>query len=287
MLKTIFSLLRVPQYIKNFFVFAPLLFSFQYSGTGFLHTSLSFFLFSLVASSIYIINDLVDIEEDRQHPEKQCRPLASGLISPVAALSIAGLLVSTALVIAVFFENKLAAILLVYFILNICYSIKLKRIVIVDIFTIATGFILRIFAGAASSGVQISMWLIIMTFLLALFLALAKRRDDVILSQQGKATRKNIDGYNLQFVDTTMTLMAGVIIVSYILYTISNEVIERLQAEYLYLTSFFVILGIMRYMQVTIVESASASPTKIVLTDIFLQITIFLWFTSFYIITSM
>lgn len=287
MLKTIFSLLRVPQYIKNFFVFAPLLFSFQYSGTGFLRTSLAFFLFSLVASSIYIVNDLVDIEEDRQHPDKQCRPLASGLISPIAALSITGLLISTALVIAVFFETKLAAILLAYFILNICYSIKLKRIVIVDIFTIATGFILRIFAGAAASGVQISMWLIIMTFLLALFLALAKRRDDVILSQQGKATRKNIDGYNLQFVDTTMTLMAGVIIVSYILYTISNEVIERLQAEYLYLTSFFVILGIMRYMQVTIVESASANPTKIVLTDIFLQITIFLWFASFYIITSL
>jgi len=285
MLKTIYTLLRVPHYIKNFFVFAPLLFSFQYSAVFFLRTSLAFFLFSLVASSIYIINDLVDIEEDRQHPEKQYRPLASGRISRTVAFLISTGLVLTALIVAFFLNVQLAAILLAYYILNIFYSLKLKHIVIIDICTIAVGFILRIFAGAVAADVSISMWLILMTFLLALFLGLAKRRDDVLLAEQGRDTRKNIDGYTIQFVDSTMTLMAGVIIVSYIQYTISKDVMARLQTENLYLTSFFVILGIMRYMQVTIVESASGSPTKIVLTDTFLQITIFLWLASFFIIS--
>jgi 4-hydroxybenzoate polyprenyltransferase len=285
MLKTIFILLRVPHYIKNFFVFAPLLFSFQYSVVGFFRTSLAFFLFSLIASSIYIINDLVDIEEDRQHPVKQYRPLASGRISRTVAFLISIGLVLTALIVAFFLNVQLAAILLAYYILNIFYSFKLKHIVIIDICTIAVGFILRIFAGAVAADVSISMWLILMTFLLALFLGLAKRRDDVLLAEQGRGTRKNIDGYTIQFVDSTMTLMAGVIIVSYIQYTISKDVMARLQTENLYLTSFFVILGIMRYMQVTIVELASGSPTKIVLTDTFLQITIFLWLASFFIIS--
>jgi 4-hydroxybenzoate polyprenyltransferase len=266
-------------------VFAPLLFSFQYSAVVFLRTSLAFFLFSLIASSIYIINDLVDIEEDRQHPEKQYRPLASGRISRTVALLISTGLVLTALIVAFFLNVQLVAILLAYYILNIFYSFKLKHIVIIDICTIAVGFILRIFAGAIAADVSISMWLILMTFLLALFLGLAKRRDDVLLAEQGRDTRKNIDGYTIQFVDSTMTLMAGVIIVSYIQYTISKDVMARLQTENLYLTSFFVILGIMRYMQVTIVESASGSPTKIVLTDTFLQITIFLWLASFFIIS--
>jgi 4-hydroxybenzoate polyprenyltransferase len=168
-----------------------------------------------------------------------------------------------------------------YFILNIAYSIKLKHITIVDIFVIAIGFVLRLFAGASVIDNKLSMWIIIMTFLLALFLAVAKRRDDIILASQGKATRKNIDGYNLEFVNAVMVFMSGVIVVAYILYTVSEDVINRFHTRYLYLTTFFVILGIMRYMQITFVEQNSGNPTKLVLKDGFLQITIVLWLISF------
>ena len=165
--------------------------------------------------------------------------------------------------------------------INIFYSFKLKHIAIVDIFIIAFGFVLRLFIGGTCGNIELSHWIILMTFLLALFLALAKRRDDVMLSSQGKTLRKNIDGYNYEFISASMILMSGVIIVSYILYTVSNDVVEKFNTSNLYLTSIFVILGILRYMQITFVEQNSGSPTKVVLTDRFLQITILLWLISF------
>jgi decaprenyl-phosphate phosphoribosyltransferase len=282
----IIKLLRPHQYIKNLFVFAPLLFSFHFSTDNISNTFIAFILFSLIASSIYVINDLMDIEEDKQHPKKKFRPLASGKVSKKTALVLIFVLSLFSLVGAFFINTNFFYVLCFYFILNIAYSLKLKHITIVDIFIIATGFVLRLFAGASVVENQLSMWIIIMTFLLALFLAVAKRRDDVLLSSQGKETRKNIDGYNLEFVNATMVFMSGTIVVSYILYTVSSDVIQRLNTEYLYLTSFFVILGIMRYMQITFVEENSGSPTKIVLKDKFLQITILLWLVSFFIIVK-
>jgi hypothetical protein len=128
------------------------------------------------------------------------------------------------------------------------------------------------------------MWIVLVTFVLALFLALAKRRDDCLLALDGKKTRKNIDGYNLEMLNAAMTLMAGVTVVAYIMYTVSPEVIERLGTHNLYITALFVIIGILRYMQLTFVEQNSGNPTKLVLKDRFLQITIILWITSFYLI---
>lgn len=278
----VFKLLRVHQYIKNLFIFMPLLFSLHFSDTTALyHSMVAFALFSLIASSIYIFNDLLDVEEDKKHPTKKLRPLASGTISKPNAKLLMVSLFSSSLFLAYMFNTSLFIVLLIYFILNIFYSLKLKHIAIVDIFIIATGFVLRLFAGSAVSGVSLSMWIILVTFLLAIFLALAKRRDDVLLSQEGKETRKNIDGYNLEFVNASMVLMAGVVIVSYIQYTISEDVIERLGTSNLYLSAFFVILGILRYMQITFVEEDSSSPTKIVLRDRFLKLTILFWLLSF------
>ena len=282
----IIKLLRPHQYIKNLFIFAPLLFSFHFILNDVINTILAFILFSLLASSIYVLNDYMDIEEDKKHPKKKFRPLASGKINKNTAKILIIILSSISLVSAYLFNVHLFIVLMIYFILNIAYSLKLKHITIVDIFIIATGFVLRLFAGASVIETPLSMWIIIMTFLLALFLAVAKRRDDVLLSSQGKETRKNIDGYNLEFVNAVMVFMSGVIVVAYILYTVSEEVIKRLNTEYLYLTSFFVILGIMRYMQITFVEENSGSPTKIVLKDRFLQITILFWLLSFYIVVS-
>lgn len=285
-MKNIIKLLRPHQYIKNLFIFAPLLFSFHFMLNDVINTSVAFMLFSLLASSIYVLNDYMDIEEDKKHPKKKFRPLASGNVSKNSAKILIIILSSISLISAYLLNLHLFIVLMIYFILNIAYSLKLKHITIVDIFIIAMGFVLRLFAGASVIETPLSMWIIIMTFLLALFLALAKRRDDVLLSAEGKETRKNIDGYNLEFVNATMVFMSGVIVVSYILYTVSGEVLSRLHTQNLYLTSFFVILGIMRYMQITFVEQNSGSPTKIVLKDKFLKITILLWLVSFFVVVN-
>ncbi len=255
-----------------------MLFGFAITYENLQNSIVAFILFSILASSIYVFNDLLDINEDRNHPKKKFRPLASGAVSISTAKFLIAVMSSISLGISLFFDN-LFFILLLYFILNILYTLKLKHIAIVDISIIAIGFVLRIFAGAIVVDITPSHWIILMTFLLALFLALAKRRDDVILARNGKQTRKNIDGYNYEFINASMVLMAGVVIVSYILYTVSSEV--RIHSEHLYLTSFFVILGVMRYMQITFVEESSGSPTKIVLKDRFLQLTILLWLISF------
>lgn len=266
----------------------PLLFSFSFSDAqNNINTLVAFILFSLLASSIYIFNDLMDIKEDRAHPKKKYRPLASGKVSAKTAKMLILLLSLSSLTLSFIFNIELFAVLFLYFILNILYSLKLKHIAILDIFIIAAGFVLRLFAGSAVTAIELSMWIILMTFLLAIFLALAKRRDDVLLSLDGQETRKNIDGYNLEFVNASMVLMAGVVIVSYIQYTISPEVISRLNTHYLYLTSFFVILGVLRYMQITFVEQDSGSPTKVVIRDRFLKLTIAFWLLSFIGITKL
>jgi len=280
-MKEMITLLRPHQYLKNIFVFAALIFAFNFTPTALLYASIAFICFSLIASSIYILNDYMDREEDKKHPTKKNRPLANGTVSPSNAKLLFILLSTLTFTGSFLFSPELFGVLLFYFLLNILYSIKLKHIAIVDIFIIATGFVLRLFAGAVVTDTPLSMWIIIITFLLAIFLALAKRRDDVLLSNQGKETRKNIDGYNLEFVNATMTLMSGVVILSYLQYTVSAEVITRLHSEYLYLTTFFVILGIFRYMQITFVEQASGNPTRIVMQDTFIKITLLLWLLSF------
>ncbi|MFA5453936.1 MAG: decaprenyl-phosphate phosphoribosyltransferase [Sulfurimonas sp.] len=287
-MREVLKLFRVHQYIKNLFIFMPLLFSLSYSNPdNNLNSLIAFILFSILASSIYIFNDLMDINEDRAHPKKKYRPLASGSVSKNNAKLLIFMLSTLSLTLSFMLSAELFIVLLVYFVLNIAYSLKLKHIAILDIFIIATGFVLRLFAGSAVTDISLSMWIILMTFLLAIFLALAKRRDDVLLSLEGQETRKNIDGYNLEFVNAAMVLMAGVVIVSYIQYTISPEVIERLDTNYLYLTSFFVIIGILRYMQITFVEQDSGSPTKVIIRDRFLKVTIFLWLVSFVVVTKL
>lgn len=280
------KLLRPHQYVKNIFVLAPLIFSFDFTSLSIFHAILGFVFFSLSASSIYILNDYFDIEADRNHPKKRFRPLASGEINPKFALIMMTVMMLFVLSFTYFYNQNLFFILLVYIFMNILYSIWLKHIAIVDIFIIGVGFVLRIFAGSVVIDVSPSHWIILITFLLALFLALAKRRDDVLLSLKGEETRKSIDGYNLEFVNAGMVLMGSVTIVSYTLYTLSPEIMLKFNSEYLYLSTLFVILGIIRYMQVTFVEEKSGSPTKIALNDRFIQIVIILWLGSFFVFSK-
>lgn len=280
-MKDIITLLRPHQYVKNLFIFAPILFAFNITQATVLESLYAFVLFSILASSIYVLNDYMDVEEDKKHPTKCNRPLASGAISLANANFLFLFLGGLSLGLAFVLSKQLFGVLFLYFVLNILYSVKFKHIALVDIFIISTGFVLRLFAGAVITQTPLSMWIIIITFLLAVFLALAKRRDDVLLSLKGKETRKNIDGYNLEFVNAAMVLMSGVVILSYLQYTVTLEVISRIGNEYLYLSTFFVILGILRYMQITFVEQISGSPTKIVLKDRFMQVSILLWLFSF------
>jgi decaprenyl-phosphate phosphoribosyltransferase len=278
------KLLRPNHYVKNLLIYAPLFFTFNFNFSHFISNTIAFIYFSLIASSIYILNDISDIDEDKNHPVKKYRPLAFGSVSIKSARILMILLAFFSFISSYLYSSKLFLILFIYFCLNVSYSLKLKHFSLIDIFIIAIGFVLRLYAGAIVIETHLSLWIIIMTFLLALFLAIAKRRDDVLLSIQGKETRKNIDGYNLEFVNAVMVLMSGVMVVAYIFYSVSKEVASRLDTEYLFLTTAFVILGILRYMQLTFVEQKSGSPIKILFKDRFLQLTIFFWLLSFFII---
>ena len=235
-----------------------------------------------MASAVYILNDYRDIEDDKLHPTKKYRPLAAGSISIFQAVSLMIVFSITGFVLMGFLKLEALVILLVYVLLNIAYSFYLKHIAILDIVIIAIGFVLRLFIGSVVTGIQLSTWIVIMTFLLALFMGLAKRRDDVLIFQNtGTKLRKVVDGYNLQFLETAMAIMASVVIVAYTMYTTSSEVVTRVQSQYLYLTSVFVILGVMRYLQISFVYNDSGSPTKIVLKDRFIQVTLLGWILTF------
>ena len=282
----VIKLMRPHQYVKNLFIFLPLFFALKITNIELLANSfLAFISFSLTASAIYILNDYHDIEEDKQHPKKKTRPLAAGTISKNEGILLMILNLFIGFTLMAFLSWKAVAILAVYVILNIAYSFSLKHVAVIDIMIIAIGFVLRVFVGTAVTMLHTSMWIVVMTFLLALFLALAKRRDDILLfNKTGKKVRKVIDGYNLQFVDMAMTLMAGVVIVSYLMYCVSPDVIERTGSDKLYLTLIYVIIGVLRYMQITFVEEESGSPTKVLLKDKIVKVAILLWIVTFTII---
>ena len=282
-INSVIKLMRPHQYIKNIFIFLPIFFAMRISDTTALtHAFIAFIAFSLVSSSIYVLNDYFDIEADKLHPKKRNRPLASGAISKSEARKIMAILFGIGMFLILTISVKGALILLFYALMNVAYSVKIKHISIVDVITIAVGFVLRLFVGSAVTGIVLSKWIVIIVFLLALFLALAKRRDDVLIyMKDGLKMRKVIENYNLQFLDTAMSIMASVVIVSYLLYVTSPEVVVRIHSDYLYLTAFFVILGVMRYLQIAFVFQDSGAPTKIVLKDRFIKVTIIGWITTF------
>lgn len=283
------QLMRIHQWVKNFFIFLPLFFSFKMDHIPLLIADLWAFVgFCLIASSIYIINDWNDIATDRFHPEKRNRPLASGAINKKEALLMILSLVAVGVSVYIFvLGNYIALALLVsYFILNIFYSLRLKHIPVIDISIVAIGFVIRIFIGGVVTDTPLSRWIVVMTFLLAIFLALGKRRDDVVIYEEtGDKVRKNVDGYNIPFLNVAIVVVAAVMMVAYIMYTISPEVTER-NGDNLYLTSFFVFVGLFRYLQIIFVEERSGNPTLIFLKDNFIRIIIILWIISFFVITK-
>ena len=278
------KLMRTYQYVKNVLVFAPIFFFPEINDTdSIIKVVLTFVFFSLISSSVYIVNDYFDREDDARHPTKRNRPIASGAVSTKQAIGLfVGLITVGFAGTLLFLPSTVAAIFFGYFLLNLAYSFRLKQVPILDICIIAIGFVIRLFAGAEAIGVTLSSWIVMMTFLLALFLAIAKRRDDVLIMEKtGETMRKSIAGYNLQFVNAVIIMLATMVLVSYIMYTVSEEIIIKWHSQYIYTTSFFVFLGILRYLQLVFVEERSGSPTKIVLKDRFIQIVIVLWLLLF------
>jgi len=281
MIKPAIELLRIPHWIKNLFIFAPLFFGAQMLEVSkVIDVTMAFFAFSLSASSIYIFNDYKDRFSDKEHPTKKERPLASGRISPGKAISLGVTLVLISLLWSFIIKPEVGYVVLAYVGINIFYSISLKHYSIIDISIIAIGFILRIWAGGLVSEIELSHWLIIMIYLLSLFLALAKRRDDLVLidSDNKKRTiRKSIDGYNLEFVNNALAIISTLIIVCYTMYVTSNDIIERFSFKYLYISLIFVITGLLRYLQLTYIENKSGSPTDVLLRDSFIKWCVILW----------
>ncbi|MBX2895926.1 MAG: UbiA prenyltransferase family protein [Cyclobacteriaceae bacterium] len=279
------KLFRVHHWVKNFFVFVPLFFAGHiFDFNRYSDLILTFLSFSLVASSIYVFNDLADIQADQLHPKKKLRPIASGKISKTSAWILGSASLLCGFGLAYLLNTSFQVLLFAYLVINASYSLGLKHFSIVDIFMVASGFLIRIYAGGVVSDVAVSHWLAIMVMLLSLFLALAKRRDDIVLSSTTGELRKSVRHYNLEFINSCLSIFSGVIIVAYLLYTVSPEVIERFNTDWLFLTALFVIAGIMRYLQITFVEQNSGSPTSILLQDKFIIGTLIGWVISFYII---
>lgn len=287
--KDIARVIRPQQWIKNVFVLVPLFFGGSLLDTTDIIAAVTAAMtFCFISSSIYCLNDIIDVEDDRRHPTKCHRPIAAGKISVAQAYVMMALMVSLSfgsVALLGGYALGVGAVVGLYLLMNVAYCLVLKRYAILDVCTIAFGFVLRLFAGGIATGIGLSNWIVLMTFLLTLFLSLAKRRDDVLkMNQTGHAPRKNTSRYNLDFINQAITITATVTLVCYVMYTVSPEVEQRIGTRYLYLTTVFVIIGILRYLQLTLVDNKSGDPTKAMLHDRVLQAVVLLWFLAFLLI---
>ena len=288
-IRHIIKVARPTHWIKNIFVFLPVFF-----GGALLNTTevvaaaLTFMSFSLAACAVYCLSGITDVDADRAHPVKCKRPIASGAITIPQAYGM--MTVSLLISIVLMFllpegHAKSIVVIIAYFVINVAYCLRLKEYAIIDVCIIASGFVLRILAGGYATGVHLSKWIVLMTFLLTLFLAFAKRRDDVLrMNTTGRAPRKNTSRYNLTFINQAITITGSVMVVCYVMYTVSPEIIARFATDKLYLTSILVILAILRYLQISVVDEKSGDPVKVPLCDRATQLILLAWLLSFLII---
>ena len=284
MIKNYFELLRIPQWIKNLFVFVPLLFSLHlFDKEYFLTTLFAFFLFSLASSFVYVVNDIIDVESDAAHPKKKLRPLPSGRIKKQSALVIAGIVLIMLIILSSFVNYEFRLFLLGFLLLNVLYSFFFKHIVILDIFSIAAGFTLRVLGGAVIIAVPVSSWLILTTMFISLFLGVMKRHSELVQIEaiENGVTRKVLSDYSITFTNQMATVAAAGVIICYALYTVSQRTVSVFNTENLIYTTPFVVFGIFRYMYLEYLNQKGENTTQIMLTDIPMILTMF-----FYILTT-
>ena len=271
--------MRPEQWIKNFFVFTALLFSKNLLNLSKdIDALVGFIIFCMITGCSYIINDLVDLEKDKLHPTKSQRPIASGRLNKTTAIKITTIICLVSLSFAFYINSFFGIIVLTYFLLNIGYSIYLKNIVIIDVVTIASGFVLRVLGGAVIISVTSSQWLILCTILLSLFLGFSKRRHELILLEDNATGhRKVLEHYSPYFLDQMISVVTASTLICYALYTMSKDTIEKLGTSKLIYTIPFVLYGIFRYLYLVHQKEKGGSPTEVVFTDKPMIINISLW----------
>ena len=271
--------MRIQQWIKNLFIFAALIFSANlFNIPDLLITLEGFFIFCLAASGVYLFNDIVDIEKDKLHPLKSKRALPSGKLSVKSAIVASAFLLLIGVFVSFQLKFEFGLVLLAYVLINIWYTYQLKRVVILDVMTIAAGFVLRVIAGAVLIGVPTSEWLIICTILLSLFLGFSKRRHEIkILENEANTHRSVLQHYSPYFLDQMIGIVTATTVMSYALYTISDETVHKFGTKHLIYTVPFVLYGIFRYLYLVHKKDEGGDPTRLALTDLPLLFNIVLW----------
>ncbi len=280
MFTQILKLIRIPQWIKNLFVFVPLVFSLNlFNRDYFLTVLLGFSAFCLTSSCVYIINDIIDAEADRAHPKKKNRPIASGKISPKQGLIITFILGILVVIFCLKVNIPFILFLILFLLINVMYSLKLKNIVLLDIFSIAAGFLIRVLAGAVIINVAISSWLVLTTMFISLFLAVMKRHSELAVLPEATTseTRKVLAYYSLNFSDQLATVAAAGVIICYALYTVSERTISVFKTENLIYTTPFVVFGIFRYMFLVYMNKQGENTTQILISDLQMIFTVILY----------
>jgi 4-hydroxybenzoate polyprenyltransferase len=273
-LKGFIQLLRPKQWIKNLFIFAALLFSRNIDKLPYiLDSSNAFLCFCLTSSSVYIFNDMFDIEKDRNHPRKRKRPLPAGIISKGEAQILIAFMLPVAVVLSFALSYSFGLVIVVYLLNNLLYTLYVKNLVILDVMSIALGFILRVAGGAVAIGVLISPWLLLCTFMLALFLGFSKRRNELlVLREDAESHRMILEHYSLEFIDNMLSIVTASTLISYSLYTFFAS-----EDKHSMVTILFVLYGIFRYQYIIYNKKLGESPEEIVLNDKPLLINILLW----------
>jgi len=271
--------MRPAQWTKNLFVFAALIFAQKFFSVPLLfRTAGAFLTFCVISGAFYIFNDLRDREEDRAHPKKSQRPIAKGEISPSEALVLFFVLAAAGLIAAFFLQRGFFLTVLVYFFLQVAYSLKLKQVVILDIFVIAAGFVIRVVAGGLVIAVPISSWLLICTTLLALLLSMGKRRHELILLEDKAIEHRPIlKEYSAYLLDQMIAVVTASTLIAYCLYTISQETVDKFGTSHLVWTAPFVLYGIFRYLYLVHLKGKGGSPEEIIIQDKPMLLNIVLW----------
>jgi len=269
------KLLRPKQWIKNLFVIAPLIFAklvFEYNYVS--KVTAAFILFCCISSCVYVLNDIIDCKKDRLHPKKKNRPIASGVISKIEGGILIAILLPLVLFFSFYIDLYFGAVILFYFINNMLYSFKIKHMVILDVMSIAVGFLLRVIGGALVIRVYISPWILLCTLLLSLFLGFSKRRNEIVVLEKGAENhRKILEEYSIEFIDNMLSIVTASTVMAYSLYTFSTN-----SGNYnMMITIPFVLYGIFRYQYIIYKKKEGGSPEETVLSDIPLIASILLW----------
>lgn len=274
--------MRPHQWVKNFLLFGGLIFSRSLFDAGLLLRSVQgFFLFCLASSAVYLLNDLRDVENDRQHPKKRLRPLAAGDLSPRLAVVAMSFLMLTAVGFGFQLGVTFGALVAIYLILNVAYTFSLKRQPIVDVMCIASGFVLRAIAGTIVIAAVPSPWIVLCTMTLAVFVGFGKRRHELVsLSDDATKHRDCLSGYSQQFLDLMMAVSAASALVSYALYTVAGETVSRFGTHLLIATTPFVMYGIFRFFYLVHLQTEGGDPSKLFVTDRPMLINGVLWAMS-------